>query len=89
MTGPPESPGQSAAVRSPWSNANVRFCQSVLRRFPLEAGLSPRMDLTLTIHRADGSSESVPVLCRVDTADEVDYMLAGGILQYVLRNLAA
>ncbi|MCB2102532.1 MAG: aconitate hydratase AcnA, partial [Rhodobacterales bacterium] len=55
----------------------------------LEAGLSPRMDLTLTIHRADGSSESVPVLCRVDTADEVDYMLAGGILQYVLRNLAA
>jgi aconitate hydratase len=53
----------------------------------LEGGLSPRMDLTLTVHRADGSSETAPLLCRIDTADEVDYYKAGGILQYVLLNL--
>ena len=52
------------------------------------AELSPRMDLTLAIHRADGTTEVVPVLCRVDTADEVDYWRHGGILQYVLRGMA-
>ena len=50
--------------------------------------LSPRMDLSLVIHRADGGSETVPVLCRVDTADEVEYYRHGGILQYVLRGMA-
>ena len=52
------------------------------------ADLSPRMDLTLAIHRADGTTEEVPVLCRVDTADEVDYWRHGGILRYVLRGMA-
>ncbi len=50
--------------------------------------LSPRMDLTLVITRADGSKQEVPVLCRVDTADEVEYYKHGGILQYVLRGMA-
>ncbi len=50
-------------------------------------GLEPRMQLTLTIHRPDGSSEQVPVLCRIDTADEVEYYKNGGILHYVLRSL--
>jgi len=50
-------------------------------------GITPRMDLTLTVRRVDGSSEQVPVLCRIDTVDEVDYYLAGGILQFVLKNL--
>jgi aconitate hydratase len=31
----------------------------------------------------------VPVICRIDTADELDYFRNGGILQYVLRRLAA
>ncbi|CAE7257496.1 acnA, partial [Symbiodinium microadriaticum] len=51
------------------------------------AGITPRMDLELTIHRPDGSSETVPLLCRIDTADEVEYYKNGGILHYVLRNL--
>ena len=51
------------------------------------AGITPRMDLQLTIHRPDGSSETVPLLCRIDTADEVEYYKNGGILHYVLRNL--
>jgi aconitate hydratase len=31
----------------------------------------------------------VPLLCRIDTLDEVEYFRHGGILHYVLRNLAA
>ena len=50
--------------------------------------LSPRMDLTLVIHRPDGTEDQVPVLCRVDTLDEVSYYRHGGILQYVLRGMA-
>jgi aconitate hydratase len=50
--------------------------------------LHPRMELTLVIHRPDGSTESVPLLCRIDTLDEVEYYKHGGILQYVLRGMA-
>jgi aconitate hydratase len=50
--------------------------------------LTPRGELTLTIHRADGSHDSVQVLCRVDTADEAEYYRHGGILHYVLRGMA-
>ncbi len=50
-------------------------------------GIKPRMELQLTIHRPDGSSEEVPLLCRIDTADEVEYYNNGGILHYVLRKL--
>jgi len=51
------------------------------------AGLRPRMDLTLRIHGADGSTREVPVSCRIDTLDELEYFRHGGILQYVLRSL--
>jgi aconitate hydratase len=50
--------------------------------------LSPRMELELTIHRPNGSVDRVPVLCRVDTLDEVSYYRHGGILPYVLRGMA-
>ena len=53
------------------------------------AELSPRMDLTLVIHRGDGKADRVSVLCRVDTLDEVEYYRHGGILPYVLRGMAA
>jgi len=52
-----------------------------------EAGVTPRQDLTLTIHRANGETEQVPVTLRIDTPIEVDYYLHGGILPYVLRQL--
>ncbi|MBE9553938.1 MAG: aconitate hydratase, partial [Proteobacteria bacterium] len=51
-------------------------------------GLKPRAELPCTITRADGSSETISLLCRIDTLDELDYYRNGGILQYVLRNLA-
>ena len=50
--------------------------------------LTPRGELTLRIHRADGSMRDVAVLCRVDTADEAEYYRHGGILHYVLRGMA-
>jgi len=54
----------------------------------VEGDLSPRQDATLTIHYADGSTKDVTLLVRLDTADEVDYFRAGGILHYVLRDMA-
>ena len=53
----------------------------------VEAGLSPRMELALAVTRGDGSKTNVPLLCRIDTLDEVDYFKNGGILPYVLRSL--
>ncbi len=50
--------------------------------------LSPRITLQLVVHRANGATDTVPVLCRIDTADEVEYYRHGGILQYVLRGMA-
>ena len=41
------------------------------------------------ITSADGSDQKVPLLCRIDTLDELDYFRHGGILHYVLRQLAA
>ncbi|MDX2159070.1 MAG: hypothetical protein SFW09_21405, partial [Hyphomicrobiaceae bacterium] len=53
------------------------------------ANLKPRQDLTVDITYADGTSRQISVLCRIDTEDELSYYRHGGILQYVLRNLAA
>ncbi|MDJ0945055.1 MAG: aconitate hydratase AcnA [Kiloniellales bacterium] len=53
----------------------------------IEGGITPRMDVACRIHRPDGSSEDITLLCRIDTADEVEYYRHGGILHYVLRNL--
>ena len=55
----------------------------------LKDGIKPLMDINCTITRKDGSSESIQLLCRIDTADEVEYYRHGGILHYVLRNLNA
>jgi aconitate hydratase len=53
----------------------------------IEAGIEPRQDVTLVIHRASGAIEEVPITLRIDTAIEVDYFKHGGILPYVLRQL--
>ncbi|MEM8799595.1 MAG: aconitate hydratase AcnA [Pseudomonadota bacterium] len=55
----------------------------------ISGGLSPRQNLTANITRADGSSEQIELLARIDTLDELEYYRNGGILHYVLRNLAA
>ena len=55
----------------------------------LSDDLRPMSDLTLVIHRADGTRTEQTVRCRIDTAIEVDYVRHGGILPYVLRQLLA
>jgi aconitate hydratase A / 2-methylisocitrate dehydratase len=50
-------------------------------------GLKPRSELTCRIHRADGKTEEIKLLCRIDTLDELEYFRHGGILQYVLRGM--
>ena len=55
----------------------------------IAGGITPGMDVDCTIHYADGATRTVPLLCRIDTADEVAYFGNGGILHYVLRSMAA
>ncbi len=55
----------------------------------LSGGITPGMNVALHIHRADGTKETVSLTCRIDTLDEIEYVKAGGILQYVLRNMNA
>ena len=62
--------------------------EEILDLTGLGGEITPRMDLTLTIHRPDGKVDTVSVLCRIDTVDEVAYYRHGGILQYVLRGMA-
>ncbi len=49
--------------------------------FDVIGSRTPRAQLTLVIHRKDGSQVQVPVLCRLDTAEEVSIYEAGGVLQ--------
>ena len=55
----------------------------------LSGELKPRQILTAHIKSQDGKVQNVPLLCRIDTLDELEYFRHGGILQYVLRQLAA
>jgi aconitate hydratase len=53
------------------------------------ADLTPGQDVTVEVTREDGSQFSFTALCRIDTANEMEYYRHGGILHYVLRKLAA
>jgi aconitate hydratase len=51
--------------------------------------IHPRQKMVAEITAVDGAVSKVPILCRIDTLDELEYFKNGGILHYVLRNLAA
>ena len=51
--------------------------------------LQPRQTVTVMVTRKDGSTFNFDTLCRIDTANEIEYFMNGGILHYVLRKLAA
>jgi aconitate hydratase len=53
------------------------------------ASLTPRQDVEVEVTRLDGTTFTFTALCRIDTANEVEYFMNGGILHYVLRKLAA
>ncbi|MGE0829682.1 MAG: aconitate hydratase AcnA [Hyphomonadaceae bacterium] len=52
------------------------------------AGFKPRQNVILNITRSSGETIDLPILCRIDTENEVAYFHNGGILHYVLRSLA-
>ena len=51
--------------------------------------IEPRSTATASIKFANGDVSTIELLVRIDTADELDYYRHGGILHYVIRNLAA
>tara|TARA_R110001592_G_scaffold27763_20_gene102846 strand:- start:5988 stop:8663 length:2676 start_codon:yes stop_codon:yes gene_type:complete len=55
----------------------------------ISEGLAPGKEIPMLVSYSDGSEQSVNLLCRIDTLDELEYYRNGGILHYVLRQLAA
>ena len=53
------------------------------------ADLKPRQTVEVEVTRKDGSTFTFNTLCRIDTANELEYFFNGGILHYVLRKLAS
>jgi len=71
-----------------WQTLGLRGDEQVTIR-GLHGDLKPHQRLYVEIVAADGGLKRVPVICRIDTVDELEYYKNGGILQYVLRHLAA
>src|SRR3954464_2438450 len=71
-----------------WSSLGLKGDETVTIR-GLQGDLKPRQMLTAEIVSGDGALQRVPLLCRIDTLDELEYYRNGGILHYVLRKLAA
>jgi len=53
----------------------------------IEKGIGPREHIDCEIKYPDGTIKKIKLLCRIDTANEIEYYKHGGILQYVLRNM--
>jgi aconitate hydratase len=71
-----------------WQSLGLKGSEQVTIR-GLHGDLKPHQRLIAEIVMADGTLKRVPLICRIDTLDELDYFKNGGILQYVLRHLAA
>ncbi len=73
---------------SSWQSLGMKGDEQVTIR-GLHGELKPRQKMMAEIVASDGGLKRVPLICRIDTLDELDYFKNGGILQYVLRHLAA
>jgi aconitate hydratase len=71
-----------------WQSLGLKGSELVTIR-GLHGELKPHQRLIAEIVAADGALKRVPLICRIDTLDELEYFKNGGILQYVLRHLAA
>jgi len=71
-----------------WQSIGLKGDEQVTIR-GVHGELKPHQRLMAEIVGSDGSLKRVPLICRIDTLDELDYFKNGGILQYVLRQLAA
>jgi len=70
-----------------WQSLGLKGDEQVTIR-GLHGELKPRQRLIAEIVSGNGTLKRVPLICRIDTLDELDYFRNGGILQYVLRQLA-
>jgi aconitate hydratase len=70
-----------------WQSLGLKGDEQVTIR-GLHGELKPRQRLIADIVSGNGTLRRVPLICRIDTLDELDYFKNGGILQYVLRHLA-
>ncbi|HTT49409.1 MAG TPA: aconitate hydratase AcnA [Pseudolabrys sp.] len=70
-----------------WQSLGLKGDEQVTIR-GLHGELKPRQRLIAEIVAGNGTLKRVPLICRIDTLDELDYFKNGGILQYVLRHLA-
>jgi len=70
-----------------WQSLGLKGDEQVTIR-GLHGELKPRQRLIAEIVAGNGTLKRVPLICRIDTLDELDYFKNGGILQYVLRQLA-
>jgi len=70
-----------------WQSLGMKGDEQVTIR-GLHGELKPRQRLIAEIVAGNGTLKRVPLICRIDTVDELDYFKNGGILQYVLRHLA-
>ena len=70
-----------------WQSLGLKGDEQVTIR-GLHGELKPRQRLIAEIVMGDGTLKRVPLISRVDTLDELDYFKNGGILHYVLRQLA-
>ena len=50
--------------------------------------ITPLEDVDCEILYPDGNIKIIKLKCRIDTAIEIEYIEHGGVLHYVLRNLA-
>ena len=57
--------------------------------YDVQGALQPRAELTLVVHRRSGEMLQVPVVCRLDTAEEVSVYEAGGVLQRFAQDFLA
>ena len=53
----------------------------------VEGDVRPRQSLTLAVRKADGAVREIPLVLRVDTQVEIDYLRAGGMMPFILGNL--
>ena len=70
-----------------WQSLGLKGDEQVTIR-GLHGELKPHQRLIAEIVSGNGTLKRVPLICRIDTLDELDYFKNGGILQYVLRQLA-
>ena len=74
-------------IQDGWQKLNLTGEEIVTIRGLTE--LAPRRQLTVEMYRpSDGRIARFPVRCRIDTPTELEYFKNGGVLNYVLRNLA-